>query len=380
MFVGTSLLVADGQEYAYLGASALQSDMTPPEVILDRWVKAQARSHHGFAGYVGKLDIEKVASPSFRSFLYFVQEAMNGALRSENANASGGAEHPPFHFDYLQVSDGTRNAHAFQHEGFSFIVVTLPLVELLWDLSQRLSESPFVLQLLRIDPVTARAGALHGLLFVVQLSFLVSHEYTHHVHRHIDQAPEGTAGLWSEFLRNETNGGIDFQAQEIDADGYALYLGLANLVRGAGRHSALEQLGLQDMPSIDADELLLMSFFLALTALFCALWSENIKMKSIDQLRHPPAPVRIEYAIRIAQMWSDQNGSVPHSWFSAERFQSLFRAAVAAIGGTAQQAWDADISFLRSEEGAKYDRRLSERFEAIRKMETAAKAVQVAGV
>lgn len=352
--------------------------MTAPEVILDRWVRTQPR-HRGCVVYVGKLDIEKVEPPSFRSFLYFVQDAMNAALRSENVNASGGVEHPPFHFDYLQVNDDTRvnndmrrNAHAFQHEGFSFIVVTLPLVELLWDLSQRLSESPIVSHLLRIDPTTARPGELHGLLFVAQLSFLVSHEYTHHVHRHIDQYSDGIAGVWSEFLPDETNGGINSQAQEIDADGYAIYLSLANLIRGAGRHSALEQLGLEqlgfpDVPSIEADELLLLCFFLALTALFSALWRENIEMTSIEQFSHPPAPVRIEYAIRIAQMWCDQNGSVPHSWFSAERFQSLFRAAVEAIGGATRQAWDAHILFLRSEEGVKYDQRLSERFEAMRR-------------
>ncbi len=340
--------------------------MTPPEIILDRWVKTQSRKHRGWCGYVGKLDIEKLEPPSSRAFLHFVQEAMNEALRMENVNASGGVEHPPFHFDYLEVNDGTRNAHAFQHEGFSFIVVTLPLVQLFWDLALLLSRSPAVLQLLRLDNPAVRSDALHGLLFQAQLSFLVSHEYTHHVHRHIGRAESGPAGVWSEFLHYDTNGDIDSQAQELDADGYAIYLALANLVRGGGRQSALEQLGRQDLPSADADELLLMYFFLAITAFFCALWPENIKMTSIEQLGHPPAPVRIEYAIRVAQMWGGQNG-VPQSWFGAERFQSLFRTAVEAIGGTTRQAWDEHVSFLYGEEGAKYGRLLFERFEVVRK-------------
>lgn len=340
--------------------------MTSPEIILDRWVRTDARKCPGFANYVGKLDIEKVESPSFRSFLYFVQEAMNEALRSENENASGGVEHPPFHFDYLQVSKSTKNAHAFQHEGFSFIVVTLPLVELLWDLSQRLSTSPLVLQLLRIDPATANPGALHGLLFVAQLSFLVSHEYTHHVHRHINRDKDGIAGAWSEFLQDEMHGGIESQAQEIDADAYAIYLGLTNLLRGEGRN-ALTQMGWQDLPTIGADELLLMCFFLAITALFCALWRDDIEIRSVGEFRHPPAPVRIEYAIRVAQMWCGQNASVPPSWFGAERFRMVFRAAVEAIGGITPEAWDAHILFLLSEEGAKYDQRLSQQFDAVRK-------------
>lgn len=298
--------------------------MTPPEVILDRWIKEKSQLHREFRGYVGKLDVEGVDSPSFRSFLYFVQEAMNGALRLENANASGGVEHPPFHFDYVQVSNDAKNAHAFQHNGFSFIVVTLPLVELLWDLSQRMSASPRVLQTLSIDPVRVAPGALDGLLFVTQLAFLVSHEYTHHVHEHLTTDEGGKASVWSEFLQDQMSGSIETQAQEIDADAYAIYLGLTNLLRGTGRENALLQLGWKHLPSRDADELLLMCFFMALTSLFCALWPESIELTSIDKLRHPPAPVRIEYAIRTAQTWCDQNGSVPSTWFSAERFRSLF--------------------------------------------------------
>jgi hypothetical protein len=325
------------------------------------------------------LDIEKVDPPPSRSFLHFVQEAMNEALRLESVNASGGVEHPPFHFDYVEVNDGTSNAHAFQHEGYSFIVVTLPLVQLFWDLALLLSRSPLVLQLLRLNHPAVRPDALHGLLFQAQLSFLVSHEYTHHVHRHIDQGESGLAGVWTEFSKGDTNGGIDSQAQELDADGYAIYLALANLVRGGGRRSALEQLGRQDLPSTDADELLLMCFFLAIAAFFCALWPENIETTSIEQLGHPPAPVRIEYAIRVAQMWGGQNG-VPQLWFGAERFQSLFRTAAEAIGGTTRQAWDEHISFLHGEEGAKYDRLLFERFEVERKKrDESTKVVSVAG-
>jgi hypothetical protein len=339
--------------------------MTPPEVILDRWVRLQSRRHRDCLGYVGKLDIEKLDSPSFRPFLRFVQDAMNAALQLENSNASGGVEHPPFHFDYIEVRRDTKNAHAFQYDGFAFIVVTLPLVELLWDLSQRLSRSEFILQMLGIDREAVRLEGLHALLFQFQLSFLVSHEYTHHIHRHCKA--EGIAGAWTEFLTNDSGGGIECQAQELDADAYAIYLGLANFIRGTGRQSALAQLGQQDLATVEADELLLTCFFLAVTSLFCALWPEDITITSIWQFVHPPAPVRIEYAIRVAQMWCDQNGSVPGSWFGAERFRRLFSAAVQAIGGSPRQQWDAHISFLRSEEGAEYDRRLLEQFDAIRR-------------
>jgi PAS domain S-box-containing protein len=51
---------------------------------------------------------------------------------------------------------------------------------------------------------------------------------------------------------------------------------------------------------------------------------------------------------------------------SREQLQSLFRVAAQLIGGTAGQAWDAQITFLQSKDGAEYDRELFERFEAVR--------------
>jgi hypothetical protein len=338
--------------------------MAPPDVVLDRWLKAQSRERPNCRSYVGKLDLDKVKPPSFAAFLQFVQGALNIALQSENANASGGAAHPPFHFDYIEVNDGTRNAHAFQHGGFSFIAITFPLVEMLWDLSQRLSRSPLVLRLLGIDRDAVRLDALQALLFQFQLSFLVSHEYTHHVHRHCGGL---AGGEWDEFNEGKARGGLDDQAQELDADGYALYLTLANYVRGAARRNALAQVGMEKVTGVEGDEFLLTGFFVALTALFCSLWTENVALSSIRQAQHPPAPVRIDYAIRVATMWCNQNASVAESWFGAERFRAIYVSATGAIAGGARPQWDAQIAFLKSDEGKKYDQQLSERFEATRK-------------
>jgi len=341
--------------------------MVPPEVILDRFVRTQLRNEPGFSNYRGKLAIERVESPSFRSFLYLIQETMNEALRLEGVNASGGIQHSPFHFDYLDVGDGMKNAHAFQYSGFSFIVVTLPLVELVWHLSHGLSRSPNVVELMRLDTGTVEPDALQGLLFKIQLAFLVSHEYTHHVHRHCAESQSGVIGVWTEFLHDTTCGNMNSQAQELDADGYAAYLVLAHLLRGEMRPSALAELGRADMPGTDGDALLLSCFFLAVLAFFCEFWRGDIDMASIYKFRHPPPPVRIKYMIQVAEMWCGQNGSVPQSWFSPARFQELFRVAAEFIGETTRQPWDAQMSFLRGADGVQYDQQLFERFEAVRK-------------
>jgi len=169
---------------------------------------------------------------------------------------------------------------------------------------------------------------------------------------------------------------LDQQAQELDADGFAIYLALTNFLRGGGRESALAQLGQQNLQSVEADELLLKCFFAAMMSLFCALWPEHIPITAIRGFRHPPAPVRIEYAIRVAKMWCSQNGSVPESWFGAERFQQVFSAASGVITGVARGQWDTQVEFLRSVDGAKYDQVLLERFEAARKGEGEASATR----
>jgi hypothetical protein len=126
----------------------------------------------------------------------------------------------------------------------------------------------------------------------------------------------------------------------------------------------LAVLGATNTPDINGDEMLLTCFFLSLLAFFCAFWRGGVDMASIYNFRHPP-PVRIKYAILVAEMWSGQNESVPQSWFVPARFQAFFSAAAEVIGGTARQEWDAQMSFLRGADGTRYDGQLFENFEAI---------------
>ncbi len=129
--------------------------MNHPEVVLHRLVTSHNGPKQQFEGYIGKLDLDKVEPESLRNLLKFLQQNANEALRLEGINASGGTEHPPYHFDFLEVSGSIANAHAFQHEGFAFIVMTLPLVELLLNLSFALSQSPLV-RSLYVVPASVR--------------------------------------------------------------------------------------------------------------------------------------------------------------------------------------------------------------------------------
>jgi hypothetical protein len=333
--------------------------MMPPEIILDRYVKENFPK-----SYFGKLDIEQIGSPSFRTFLYGLQIETNEALGLENANASGGVEHPPFHFDYLHAT--VTNAHAIPHECFWFIALTLPLIKSVTDVSKLLSRSSVVLQLLCLDSVALRPDILWGYLGQIQLLFLTSHEYTHLIHQH--SARRELTGMWTELVPRTSCGSIDSQVEELDADGYAAYLVLTFLLRSERRQRALIQLGQANMPAAHCDELILSCFFLALMAFFRTLWPENLTLP-LDQLTHPPVPVRIDYVIQVAKMWCGQFGIAEQSWFTSTRLQDLFHAAASEVDKTNGQGWDAQIAMLSSADGDRYRNLLFEKSNKMRRHE-----------
>ena len=336
--------------------------MNHPEVVLHRLVTSHNGPKQQFEGYIGKLDLDKVEPESLRNLLKFLQQNANEALRLEGINASGGTEHPPYHFDFLEVSGSIANAHAFQHDSFAFIVMTLPLVELLLNLSFALSQSPLVRQLLGIGSSPLNQDPFRFTLFQLQFGFLLGHEYTHHVHRHCEPRPTGSLSVWTEFLKDEDSGSLEQQAQELDADGYSSYLLLANLLQDENRYaSVLEAMGHAAHRTAASDELLFTMFFVVVLNVFCAFWRKRTEVAGLYQLVHPPPPVRINNIIQVAQMYAGQNGPVASTWFRSSRFTELFRIAAAAIPGSGsdRQTWDSQMALLRSPEGEGMLRRFS---------------------
>jgi hypothetical protein len=209
------------------------------------------------------------------------------------------------------------------------------------------------------------ADELQELFSHLMLYFLVAHEYTHHVHLHVDSS--STEGLWTEFQSDTTEASMTRQAQEIDADSYALFLVLAHILRGGARAAFLQQLKQDGLSETAGDELLLQVFFLVAMAFFCELWRRPLDTRSVRKLSHPIPPVRIKYTIQTAQMWCEQNHGVPQTWFEDTRFQGLFHAASEVIEKDTRKTWDSDMAFFKSAEGAKYEEELFTAFENIRR-------------
>ncbi len=99
-------------------------------------------------------------------------------------------------------------------------------------------------------------------MFRLQLFFVVLHEYTHVVHGHVTrETPQ--EGFPREILIDE-QGSLKRQAREADADGYAVYYVLTNVIGGGEeRAHLLEVLGQLEKPPEVQDQILLMAFILS---------------------------------------------------------------------------------------------------------------------
>ena len=276
------------------------------------------------------------------------------------ANVSGNVKHPPFHLDYVDARR-VPNAHAFQHEGYSFIAITKPLIEMLWQISARLSRSATIAQLLGIDPATAQLESLHCTFFSTQLSYLVAHEYTHHTHEH-DVGSE----VWNEIRDIETTGGLETQAQEVDADGYGVYIVLAHLINGRRRTQALRLLGCPAAPEGSADEVLLASFILAVGAFFYARSPAMVDNNTVYTFTHPPQALRMNYVMHNTISWCKQNRPSLEAWLTLNRYQLLMRAvAEVTWGPTGGRNWSEQTAFLSCAAGDEYTRQLSKQVDAL---------------
>src|SRR4051794_39722802 len=108
--------------------------MLPPEVLFHRYFQTLSPAQREL--YSGKIDLEFFSSDVLpAAVLVELQALWNEALNRER----DGVDQPAFHFDYIESK--IPNAISFTPEGYSFIGMTVPLLDRLWKVSGRVSES-----------------------------------------------------------------------------------------------------------------------------------------------------------------------------------------------------------------------------------------------
>jgi hypothetical protein len=329
---------------------------TPPEVLFDRFFRH--RSHLIKDGYRGKVDLDRLVGTIFPvSLLDDLQVMLNTALLHENKDIPGHVDHDPFHFDYLDSDEP--NAVAFCTEGYSFIGITMPLVEQLWRAGTRLSVSRELQSLLRMqltaDQVAAMTASqrLEVLAFRLQLFFVVLHEFAHVVHGHVQRGQESA---FSNEILIRGDGNIEQQARESDADGYAIYFLLANVFDGSQERAHLLGIAGQEHASQAAqDESLLSAFIMAAAAFMFIQPPQTLTEQDVRKRTHPLHAARLALMMKAANAWCLQNRPALAAWMTREQFQTVTRPVAAAIWGPeGSDKWSEQIAFLFSDAGKKY--------------------------
>jgi hypothetical protein len=243
----------------------------------------------------------------------------------------------------------------------------MPLIEALGRASDALSRSSSVSSLLHVVPEEAPDNLVLSLLFATQLSFLVAHEFAHHDRGHLSSRSHG-AGIWNDLDASFCCGSLREQAQEIDADGWAVFLQLTHLLLGQGRTTSLAALHIESEPDGRADKLLLSLFVVSVCALLFLWPPAKFDEVSIYNLSHPPQAARMEAIVANIRIWCAGKRPDINTSMTEDRLQKL-------IGATERAMWELDrgstwrkqIDFLRSPDGARYITLLHEESDAIRK-------------
>jgi N6-adenosine-specific RNA methylase IME4 len=341
---------------------------TPPEVIFDRHLR-NLRNRADRARYRGKADLDRVPDGQLPvTLLREIQVILNDALRAENEAMPHHVPHDPFHFDYV-ISD-EENAITVCTHGYSFIGVTLPMIDAMWKSSERLAKS---LAFAAILDMQLTDDDIHDMsvpqriavvIFRLQLLFIVLHEYAHVVHGHIHEHDEDA--VFADEVR-DVEGTFEQQVRETDADGYAAYFALANIFVGIERAHLLSVLGQTDKPTDMQDKVLLSCFVVATATYYTTATAsafanrEERRAYSSDTVctfTHPPQVARMNVMMRNVNTWCIQNDTGLDNWMTSDRLAMLMRMVSAATLNDVGHDWFDQIAFLRSDDGVAYIQKL----------------------
>jgi hypothetical protein len=326
----------------------------PPEVLFHRFFQRLRQRDRDL--YRGKAALDHLpGGPLPIELLENVKAMFNLALAAEK-EVPQHAAHDPLYFDYVDSDEP--NALAFCCDGYSFIGVTIPLLDKLWESATGVAQSAEIVALLdlRLSDDERLSMSVEQRIavacFRLELFFITLHEWTHIVHGHV-RNPDAT-GFAKEIVLSE-DGNIDRQARESDADGYAAYHMLENIINGHERAHIVSVLAMSDKPSGVQEQLLLCCFIVAVAAFLFTCEPQRLTAETAHTFHHPPQALRMNLLMKNVKMWCYQNRQALDEWLTPEPFKRLMNLVAAATWGmNGGSDWSEQIAFLTSPEGRAY--------------------------
>lgn len=256
---------------------------------------------------------------------------------------------PQIHMDYVASSEV--NAFAFQFEGWYFIALTEGMLELftkscsdLWHLSSLLGH-------LGIVDAAEKRNAIFQFILLLELQYIANHELGHMFHGHCTDLNKGR--YRSEFsvqVMVAESIGMEGQAKELEADGYAINLLLINLLQsysGKQMHDRVES-------TRPVCEFVLMIFVLSLGAVLYYLKPFPFDPSKVRMAEHTKGLARMNVLLREINGWCKMN----FDWDDAlplGKFQEIMSFVADAASNTIQdEIWSAQGKHLQTDQGQRY--------------------------
>ena len=310
-------------------------------------------------GYLGRASLVDMA-PARVDLLELIRSAFNRALANQRADDPMRQPDERFYLDYIGFAKPT--AIAFRYRGFSFIGVAPPLVDQLERLSIVSSRDAGIRAAIGLPSADRQVLAL--MLTFLSVSFVIGHEYNHHIFG--DLAGPATQGAFDEHdVFGE--GDLTKQAKELNADGLSTYLVLENLISGEGRVHWVSLLGLEAQPAVVVDRILMSALIVGMTSYFASVPVAN--SRPYRSRTHPPMSVRLRYLLEHARLWSAQNRPSMRDWLRPH-FQVLHSNTIRAVCEAPKRAaWLEEVNYMTSAAGVKYNQDLDAALDARKALE-----------
>jgi hypothetical protein len=288
-----------------------------------------------------------------------IQANLNEALRNERQDVPEHVPHPPFYIDFIDSEDA--NAMAFTEDDYSFIGITVALIQRIWQICLPMAQSAEIATLLGLQLDTVeRQQRFHAVLFRMQMHFVTAHEYTHHVHGHATDSTLDSR-FANEIDSSAENCDIDTQVLEIDADAYGTFHVLSNLFADE-RAFVLNLLDLDARSPASQNQTLLACFILAVGTFLFVRPTKLLTPENICTLCHPPQAARMDFITRAAVNWCRRNRPALADWMSPQVFDKIMSTlAYVTPGADDGQGWAAQTTFLQTEIGVTYMKTLAAR-------------------
>jgi hypothetical protein len=253
------------------------------------------------------------------------------------------------HMDYIGSS--TVNAYAFYFDGWYFIGITEGMLDLFAKSCVAFWRLNLLSDILGVELSSEHRDLIFQFALLLELQYISNHELGHMFHGHC-------AGLRAGRYREEfsvaalvaESHGMEGQARELEADGYAINLLLKNLLlTESGTHMHTRVASTKSLR-----EFVLRLFILSLAAVLYHLDIPPFDASKVRSRTHSEGLVRMNILIGEILGWCADNVDWPNS-ISLEEFQDIMDLVATAASNTSQdQIWRDQGAYLLTEEGKNY--------------------------